>query len=336
MAKAKIIGTGAYAPGKSISNEEIKTLAGIDFDEVKLSEGRGIRNRHLARLRCIDESAADFAEKAARAAMADAGIGSMDPSLFIVATDTPEFISPATSMVIQGRIQGGQADCGVFDVNASCAGFVTALDAAAKMLACEPDYRYAVVVGVYNMAAHLRPGDAFGWAVFGDGAGAIVLERVPDDDPSGYVAGRLLADGTQWDYIGVYAGGARRPITHEVLESGEYGLELLQIMPGDRNIRLWVPMVRALCVKGGIPIERVEQFVFTQINKSVILDVMAELGRPASLAAMSMDRYGYTGSACVPMAFHEAVKRGDVRRGAPVVFCASGAGLAVGANLFIY
>jgi len=336
MAKAKIIGTGVYAPGEPISNEEIKRLAGIDFDAAELESLRGLRFRHLACMRGIKESTADFAEKAARAAMADAGIGPMDPNLIIVATDTPEFISPSTSMVIQGRIQGGHADTGVFDINASCAGFVTAFDAAALMMAGDPTLRYAVVVGVYNMAAHIKPGDVFGWAMFGDGAGAIVLERVPDDDPSGYITGKLVADGTQWDYIGVYAGGTHTPITKEVIDSGKYGLELLKKMPGDRNQKLWVPMVRALCKKGRLPVEKVEQFVFTQINKAVILDVMAELGMPAPLAAMAMDKYGYTGSACVPMAFHTAVKAGAVRKGAPVVFCASGAGLAVGANLFIY
>lgn len=336
MAKARIAGTGLYAPGAPIGGDEIKRLAGIDFDAEQLAAVRGIESRHLARFRGLSESAADFAEKAARAAMADAGIGPADPRLIIVATDTPEYISPATSMVIQGRIQGGEADTTVFDVNASCAAFVTAFDVAAKMMAADPAYKYAVVVGVYDMSAHIRPGDAFGWSVFGDGAGAVVLERVDDGDPSGYIAGRFLADGTQWDYIGVYAGGAKEPVTREALDSGRYGLEVRKKMPGDRNQKLWVPMVRALCDKGGVPVSEVGQFVFTQINKSVILDVMAELGRPASLAAMAMDKYAYTGSACVPMAFHEAVKAGAVRRGEPVVFCASGAGLSVGANLFVY
>lgn len=336
MAKAKIIGTGSYAPGAAIDNEEIKRLAGIEFDAEKLESIRGIKLRHLAKLRGLDESVADFSEKAARSAMEDAGLGPMDPDLFIVATDTPEYISPPTSMLIQGRIQGGQRDTGVFDVNASCAGFVTAFDIAVKMLSGDRSLRYAVVVGAYNMSAHLRPDDVFGWATFADGAGAIVLERVEDDDPSGYVTGKLISDGTQWDYIGVYSGGAKRPITHEVLDSGEWGLQLLQIMPGDRNQQLWEPVVRAICEKGGIPLDEIRQFVFTQINKSVILDVMDRLGAPADAAAMGMDLYGYTGSACVPMAFHRAVKEGKVNRGDPVLFCASGAGLAVGANLFRY
>ncbi|MBN2873599.1 MAG: ketoacyl-ACP synthase III [Spirochaetales bacterium] len=336
MAKAKIVGTGVYAPGTPIDNAELMKLAGIEFDAEKLESKIGIKARHIARLRGIDETSADFAEKAARAALANAEIDPMDVDLFVVGTDTPEYISPATSILVQGRLQKGQRDTGVFDVGASCASFVTAFDAVARMMAGDASLRTAVVVGVYNMPAYIRPGDAFGWSIFADGAGAVVLSRTEDDDPSGYIAGKLVSDGTQWDYVGVYAGGTRKPVTHELLEANTWGLELLQRLPGDRNLKLWPPIIRALCDKGGVPLERVSRFVLTQINKSVIGDVMDALGRPRDAAPTVMDRYGYTGSGCVPMAFHHAVIDGLVRRGDPVVFCASGAGFAVGANLFTY
>ncbi len=336
MAKAKIAGTGLYAPGEAIGNEELKRLAGIEFDAQKLEAKIGISARHIARLRGIAETTADFAEKAARAAIADAGIDPREIGLFVVGTDTPEYVSPATAILVQGRIQGGQSDAGAFDVGASCASFVLGLDAAARMVASDERLRYAVVVGVYNMPAHVRPGDAFGWSIFADGAGAVVLERTGDDDPSGYVAGKRVSDGTQWDYVGVYAGGTRKPVTRELLDAGTYGLELLQRLPGDRNVKLWPPLVRGLCAEGGVALEDVGAFFFTQINRSVIRDVMAELGRPAELAPTIMERYGYTGSGCVPMAFAEAAAAGKVKRGDAVVFCASGAGLAVGANLIVY
>lgn len=358
MARVRIRGTGLYAPGEPIDNEELMRLAGVDFDAARLEEKLGIRTRHIARLRHIDESTADFAEKAARNAIADADIDPMDVGLFIVGTDTPEYVSPATAILVQGRIQGCQMDTGAFDIGASCASFVTALDAAARMMSGDPGLRYAVVTGVYNMPAHIRAGDAFGWSIFADGAGAVLLERIDDtiatgstdeaadstttgattsrSASSGYLAGKFLADGTQWDYIGVYTGGTRKPVTRELLEAGTYGLELLQRLPGDRNLKLWPPLVRSLCAKGGLALESVNCFCFTQINRSVILDVMDTLGRPAALAPTVMDRYGYTGSGCVPMAFHHAVLNGSVKRGDAVVFCASGAGLAVGANLFVF
>lgn len=336
MAKAKIIGTGLYAPGEPIGNEELKRLAGVEFDAEKLEAKIGIKARHVARLRGTGETSADFAEKAARAALADAGLGPEELDLVVVGTDTPEYVSPATAILVQGRLQGGQRDCGAFDIGASCASFVTALDAAARMVAADPAVRRAVVIGLYNMPAHVRPGDAFGWSIFADGAGAVVLGKAEDDEPSGYIAGKLVADGTQWDYVGVYAGGTRKPVTKELLDAGTYGLELLQRLPGDRNLKLWPPVIRALCDKGGVPLDKVGAFVLTQINRSVIEEVMDALGRPRELAPTVMDRYGYTGSACVPMAFHHAVKDCKIRRGDAVVFCASGAGFAVGANLFIY
>ena len=336
MAKAKIIGSGVYAPGDPIDNEELMRLAGIEFDAAKHEEKLGIRARHIARLRGIPETTADFAEKAARAALAEAGVDAQEVGLFIVGTDTPEYVSPATAILVQGRLQGGERDAAAYDVGASCASFTIALDQAARVLAGEPDLRYAVVVGVYDMPAHLRPGDAFGWSIFADGAGAVVLERVPDDDPSGYLTGRQRTDGTQWNFIGVYAGGTRKPVTRELLDAGEYGLELLQRLPGDRNLKLWPPLVRATVEKAGKTLGDLGHVLFTQINRSVIEEVMGLLGLPMEKTTCVMDRYGYTGSACVPMAFHHAVDEGRIRRGDLVCLVASGAGFAVGSNLFVY
>ncbi len=335
MATARIVGTGLYVPGDPIDNQELARLTGISFDAGRLESKIGIRARHIARLRGIRESTADFAEKAARAALRDAGVAASEVHLFVVATDTPEHISPATSILLQGRLQGGEMESGAFDVGASCASFVTALDAVARMMMTDPSIRYALVVGVYNMPAYLRPGDEFGWTIFADGAGAVLLRREDRDGSRGYVEGVLKADGTQWNYVGVYAGGTRTPITREILEAGTWGLELLQRLPGDRNVKLWPPLVRRLLDKAGWPLEQVDHLLFTQINRSVIHEVMGILGLPVRKTTCVMDRYGYTGSACVPMALHTARGEGTVKKGDALVLVASGAGLAVGANLIM-
>jgi len=333
MATARIVGTGLYVPGDPIDNQELARLTGISFDAGRLESKIGIRARHIARLRGIRESTADFAEKAARAALRDAGVAASEVHLFVVATDTPEHISPATAILLQGRLQGGEMESGAFDVGASCASFVTALDAVSRMMMTDPSIRHALVVGVYNMPAHLRPGDEFGWTIFADGAGAVLLRREDRDGSPGYVEGVLKADGTQWNYVGVYAGGTRTPITREVLEAGTWGLELLQKLPGDRNVKLWPPLVRRLLDKAGWRLEQVDHLLFTQINRSVINEVMGILGLPVRKTTCVMDRYGYTGSACVPMALHTARGEGTVKEGDALVLVASGAGLAVGASL---
>lgn len=343
MIPVRIRGVGLYAPGEPIDNAELVRLTGIELDAAKLEQKIGIRRRHIARLRGLEESTADFATRAAERAIADAGIDAREVGLLIVGTDTPEFVSPSTAIVVQGRLQGEERYSGAFDVNASCASFTIAFDTAARIMAGDPAIVYALVVGVYNMPAFVRPGDGFGWSIFADGAGAVVLERGGGDGPrrgsrldSGYLEGQLLTDGTQWDFIGVYSGGTKRPVTQERLAAGEYGLQLLKPLPGRRNVELWPPMVERLLAKAERSIDEIDHILFTQINRSVILEVLARLGLPPERTTMIMDRYGYTGSACIPMAFFHAVKEGRVGRGDLVMFVASGAGLAVGANLFVY
>lgn len=335
MLPIKIKGTGVYAPGAPINNRELMRLTGIEFDAEKIEGKIGIYKRHIARLSGVKETAADFATKAALEAVKDAGISTDDIGLVLVATDTPEFISPATAIVVQGRLQGGERWSAAFDVNASCASFAIAFDSAARILATNRQLKYAVVIGVYNMPAFIRSDDAFSYPIFADGAGAFVLERA-DSSESAYVGGLQLADGTQWDFIGIYAGGSNKPVTPEVLSANEQGLLSLKPLPGDRNVRLWPMVINRLAADLGTGVDEVDHFIFTQINRSVIEKVMAELNRTMDKTTCVMDRYGYTGSGCVPMAFHHAVRDGRVRRGDRVVFVASGAGLAVGSNMFIY
>ena len=335
MLPIKILGTGIYVPGESISNSELVSLTGLEFKLDKVENKLGVFSRHMAHLRGIPETTADFATKAALNAIADAGLNGDDIGLFIVGTDTPEYISPATSILVQGRIQKQETWASSFDVSASCASFTIAFDNAARIMATDPTIKHAVVVGVYNMPAYLRADDAFGYSLFADGAGAVVLGRADTID-SNYIGSQLLTDGTQFDFIGVYAGGTRMPVTKEILDTNQQGLLSLQPMPGDRNVRLWPMVVNKLLNKYDLRVEDVDHFIFTQINHSVITEVMEILGVPMTKTTTIMDRYGYTGSGCVPMAFHHAVTEGRVKRGDRVLFMASGAGLAVGSNLFVY
>lgn len=334
MFNVEISGVGIYAPGEKISNLELKQIAGIEFDAAKTEAKLGIKSRHIARLRGIQETTADFSEKAAKKAILNARLNPSDIDLFIVGTDTPEHISPATALVVQGRVQEGETRGMAFDLAASCASFTSAFHVAASMMHANPTIRHAVVVGVYNMPAFIKDGDAFGLSIFADGAGAIVLSQSKGQGK--YIGGQTMVDGTQWDYIGIYAGGSKKPITQQVLDAKDYGLQNLKPLPGDRNVRLWPMVVNELLSKHNMKVEDVDHFIFTQINKSVIEKVMLALGQPMEKTTCVMDEYAYTGSACVPMAFGKAIETGKVKKGDKVLFIASGAGFAVAANLFTY
>lgn len=335
MNKTKILATGMYVPGEAITNKELMELTSITFDEEKMEHKLGIKQRHIAKLRGIDESTADFATKAGLDAIKNSGIKAEDIGLIIVGTDTPEFITPATSILVQGRIQGKEKWTSTFDVSASCASFTIAYDNAVRILKTDPSIKYALVIGVYNMPAFIREDDVFSYPIFSDGAGAIIIEN-QSEGSSDYINSQLLSDGTQWDFIGIYSGAAKNPITPEKLKNNEFGLMSLKPMPGDRNVRLWPMVAKKLLEKSQTELEEVDHFIFTQINKSVILKVMDELNLPYSKTTCIMDKYAYTGSACIPIAFHHALKDGNIKRGDKVMFIASGAGLAVGSNLFTY
>jgi len=335
MLPIKIVATGLYAPGEPIGNEELKQLAGIEFNHEKTEGKIGIKQRHIAHFRNLNETTADFVTKSAEVALKNAGLSADEIGLFIVATDTPEYVTPATAIIQQGRLQKGEKWSMSFDISASCARFTMAFDTASRILANNPKIKYALITGVYNMPAFIRPGDKFAYPIFADGAGSFILTK-DETGQSGYIGNQMLTDGTQYDFIGIYAGGSKMPVTKKVLEEEKNGLLSLKPMPGDRNVRLWPMVVEKLLTEYSVKADEIDHYIFTQINRSVIIQVMEAIHQPLEKAMMIMDKYGYTGSGCVPMAMHEGVKSGKIKRGDKVLFMASGAGLSVGSNLLVY
>ena len=212
MTFANIIGTGIYVPEKIVTNDDLSKILGEDINEF-VSRILGIRERHVC---AEDESTADLATNASREALESAGLDPSELDLIILATDTPEQLSPATSVVVQHRI--GAANAGTFDVNSACAGFVTALDTASKFIIADSAYRNVLVVGAYAMSKYLDLHDKKTATIFADGAGAVVLQA--SNDGGGFLAGKLHADGSFHDHMGIYAGGTHLPITKDVIDEG--------------------------------------------------------------------------------------------------------------------
>ena len=212
MRFANIISTGIYVPERIVTNDYLSKILGEDINEF-VTTILGIQERHYS---AENESTADLATNASRAALEAARLDASELDLIILATDTPEHLSPATSVVVQHRL--GAVNAGTFDVNSACAGFVTALDAAAKFIIADSAYRNVLVVGAYAISKYLDLHDKKTATIFADGAGAVVLQA--SDDRPGFLAGRLHADGSFHDHMGIYAGGTHLPITKEVIAEG--------------------------------------------------------------------------------------------------------------------
>ncbi|MBA3343280.1 MAG: ketoacyl-ACP synthase III [Gemmatimonadaceae bacterium] len=320
---ATITGTGSYVPEKVVTNAELSAALGEDIDPF-VSGTLGIRERRFC---APEESTADLAEQAARRAMESAGVAPSEIDLLIVSTDTPEYITPATASAVHGRLKM-EGSTGAFDINAGCAGFVTALDTAWKYIASDDRYDRILVVGAYAMSKFLDRADKKTSTIFADGAGAVVLGHSLH---RGILASELYADGSLSSGMGVFAGGTAEPITEAVLASGYRNhLRFVQKYPASVNEEGWPRIARAVLGRIGRRVEDVDMWLWTQVNLSTIRIVMASLGEPFEKAHTVMGKWGYTGSACLPMAMDDAVKSGRLNRGDLVMLTASGAGLAMG------
>lgn len=320
--EATITGTGSYVPERIVTNRELSDILGEDIDDF-VSNTLGIRERRFC---APDESTADLAAHAAQRALDSAGVPASDVDLLIVATDTPEFISPATAPVVQGRIGAWQA--GAFDINSACAGFVTALDVAWKYIRADERYDRILVVGAYAMTKYVDPHDKKTSTIFADGAGAVMLERSTEP---GLLASELFADGRLAPGMGVFAGGTAEPITQEVLDQGYRNkLRFVTKYPREVNEVGWPRIARSVLERIGKTPSDVDEWLWTQVNRGTIYEVMNTLGQPADKAHTIMGKWGYTGAACLPMALDDSVRTGRLHDGDLILMTGSGAGLAMG------
>lgn len=309
-------------PERVVTNAELSRILGENIDDF-VSSMLGIKERRYC---AANESTADLAEAAAKRALESAGITADDVDLIIVATDTPEYISPATAPVVQARLAAWRA--AAFDVNSACAGFVTALDVAWKYLRADERYERVLVIGAYAMSKFIDPHDKKTSTIFADGAGAVVVER---SDKPGILASELYADGRLAGGMGVFAGGTAEPITEAVLKEGNRNrLRFVTKYPPEVNEEGWPRIARSVLRSVARDENDVKLWLWTQVNLSTIRMVMGTLDQPMERAHTIMHKWGYTGSACLPMALDDAVEMGRLEQGDLVLLTGSGAGLAMG------
>lgn len=327
MSFAQIISTGRYIPEKIITNADLDRMLGENVGDWLIANV-GIRERHVM---AENETTSDMIVAASRQAMQRANIAPRDLDLILVATDTPDYISPATASVVQAKL--GATNAGTYDINCACAAWVTALDMAARYIATDSDYQHILVVGGYGMTKFIDWRDKYTATLFADGAGAVVVRA---GDAPGFLAGKLSAHGEYHDALGIYTGGAFRPATPEIVNaSGKPRVQFVKKFPATFNSDNWPPLVRDVVAKAGLTIDEIDFFLFTQLNLRTIEFVMENLGQPLSKTHWIMDKWGYLGSACIPAALDDAIEQDKgPRPGNNVVFCATGGGMAMAASVW--
>ena len=318
------LGLGSYTPERVMTNDDWARY--VDTDDAWIRERTGIERRRLA---ADDESTVDLAEKAARQALADAGLEATDVDEIIVATDTPEVYIPDTSSYLQARLEARQVPC--YDLGGSgCAGFLQGLDVArSRVLSGQ---RRVLVVGVELLTRLMNWKDRNTCVLFGDAAGAAVVGEVPAG--RGFLAATAGTDGTRADILSLEAGGTRVPFSREAAEAD---LHHKIVMKGREVFKEAVARMtqaaREVLCKAGKTLEDVSLVVPHQANLRILHAVAKSLRIPLEKVFINVQDFGNTGSASVPLALVQAREAGRVQADDLVLLTSFGAGFHWAATL---
>ncbi len=315
---ARIAGWGKYLPARVVSNAELE--ATLDTSDAWIRSRSGIAQRRVA---AADESTATMGAAAAREALAVAGLDAAAVDLVVVATSTPDhYAYPSSACLIQARL--GAARAGAFDLSAACSGFVYALVVAAQLVQAGAHDR-VLVIGADVNSRILDWRDRGTCVLFGDGAGAVVLEAATV--PGGLVASTLGADGTGAQHLIVPAGGSRAPATHDTVDQRQHFIQ----MNGAEVFRfsaLIVPsVVEDLCHRAGVRTADVDLLIPHQANSRIIQSAAKRLHLQEGAIYSNLESYGNTSAASVPIALCEAIEADRVHAGQLLAFVGFGAGL---------
>ena len=324
---ATIVSTGCYLPETEITNDMLRTRFNGNAPEFvdKMEASSGILRRWYAP---PDWAASDLAVRAAEQALERAGKTAADLDLIILGTDSPDYITPATSVVLQSKL--GAKNAGTFDVACACASFPTALSTAAGLMQTNPGLRTVLVVAVYLMHKLAPPDDPMIF-FYGDGAGAAVLERSSEQ---GFISAAFAADGSYHRNWLIQAGGTAEPVSEESFREGRTTVTMVERYPPEINNSGWPRLVRKCAENGGFAVSDIDFVIFTQVRKPTIELVMNDLGLPMEKTHTVMEKWGYTGSACIPMAFDDALREKKIKPGDLVVLIGSGVGYNQAAAAF--
>ncbi len=316
MTYARIIGTGSYLPEKKLSNRDLEAM--VETSDEWIYSRTGIRSRHIA---AENETTSDLALAASRRAIAAAQIEPQAIDLIVVATSTPDMIFPSTACLLQAKlgIKGGAA----FDLQAVCTGFVYALATASKFIE-SGQYRCSLVVGAEIFSRILDWKDRGTCVLFGDGAGAVVLQA---SQTPGVLSSHLHADGSYVDILSTPG---------SIRNGAVFGHPFLK-MEGNSVFKLAVKVLEEVgqeaLAANDMSIEQIDWFIAHQANVRIIHSSARKLGLPLDKVIVTVDKHGNTSAASIPLALDDAVRDGRIKVGQHVLLEGVGGGFTWGAVL---
>jgi 3-oxoacyl-[acyl-carrier-protein] synthase-3 len=321
-----ISGVGHHLPERAEDNATL--CRNLDVTPEWIVEKTGITQRHLAE---PDDSAADYAVRAARRALDMAGVDAPEVDLIVVCTFSGDYIFPPVSAKV--ALDLGVPSAQVFDVQANCTGFVTGLTVASDRMKVDPTVRHAVVVGVEFLSRYIDRTDANTAIYLADGAGAAVLSRT-DDPADGIRSSAFHTDASNFEAVRMRGGGSSFPVNGRAFDPAVDLMEMNGIATWKQAITHLPKVIRRACEKSGVELAAVDFVVLHQANLRLIEYIVRKLGFELSQTYTNVERIGNTGSASLAIALSEAVEQKLIGNGDTVVLAAVGAGFTFGASVW--
>jgi 3-oxoacyl-[acyl-carrier-protein] synthase-3 len=323
---AHITGWGMAVPEKVLTNHDLASM--VDTNDEWIQSRTGIRERHIA---AEDQTTASLAYEAAHQALKVARLNPANLDLIIVATSTPEHLFPATACLVQDRL--GAIKAGAFDLLAACTGFIYGLELATQMIRTG-SARNALVIGAETLSRLVNWQDRDTCILFGDGAGAFVLQA--SEERAGLLSAVMRSDGSGGDLLSVPGGGSRLPASLETVQQGQHFIHMNGREVFRFATRVMTQATREVVADAGMEIDDINIVIPHQANRRIIESALRNLKIPTERCMINLDRYGNTSTASIPIATCEAMSQGRLKAGDSIVFVGFGAGLTWGAALAIW
>jgi 3-oxoacyl-[acyl-carrier-protein] synthase-3 len=317
--KSRILGTGAYAPDRIVTNADLERL--VDTSDAWITERTGIKERRVA---AEDQASSDLALEAAQRALSAAGLTAKDLDMIIVGTVTPDLPMPACATLLQQKLGAGPIPS--FDVSAACAGFLYAMSIGDQFIR-SGSQKHVLIVGVELLSRILNWEDRTTCVLFGDGAGAAVLGPASGDG-AGVLSTKLYTDATLSGSLCIPAGGSKERLTPEGLAQHRDKVHMVGQDIFKVAVKNLTSASRSALEQAGLSASAVRWVVPHQANLRIISQVAQRLDIPLERFVLNIERYGNTSSASIPIALDEALRDGRIAKGDTVLMCALGAGIS--------